>query len=454
MNKFILSILLISFIACKQDSPTIDYTVLSGTIKNSTEKKLELTAFDFSEEIALNTDGSFTDSIQIPEDGYYFLKVGRSSLNLYLEKGKDIQLTMNGNGIDPSFTGELSAYNALLVSAAKIYREKTGNMQALYAEDEVSFIQKLKETQIAITEEINKQENISSTFKQQQIKNAEYGYAAAMENYENYHGYFGDDKEFKVSEDFKKELSDIDLNNEEAFRSSIQYRGLLNTKMNNQMMELYEDSNDYTKSLKESMKSISNPFIKNELLKGFSMMLLGPNDEMKANYDYIMENSNSEVYKKEYTDTYNKLKKLAKGQPSPEFVNYENHKGGETSLKDLRGKYVYIDVWATWCGPCKAEIPSLKQVEKDYHGKKIAFVSTSIDQAKDHDTWSKMVTDKELSGVQLMADKAWESDFVKNYQINRIPRFILVDPEGKIVTADAPRPSNPNLREMLDGLSL
>ncbi len=143
---------------------------------------------------------------------------------------------------------------------------------------------------------------------------------------------------------------------------------------------------------------------------------------------------------------------LPKGSPSPTFSNYENHAGGTTSLEDLKGKYVYIDVWATWCGPCKAEIPHLKKVEADYHDKNIEFVSVSIDRPKDHEKWIAMVTDKELGGVQLFSDNNWESKFVKDYYIKGIPRFILIDPDGNIVTPDAPRPSNDKLREMLDEL--
>lgn len=137
--------------------------------------------------------------------------------------------------------------------------------------------------------------------------------------------------------------------------------------------------------------------------------------------------------------------------PSLTF-DYENHKGGKTKLEDLRGKYVYIDVWATWCGPCRQEIPFLKKVEEKYHGKNIEFVSISVDVDKDHEKWKTFVTEKELGGIQLFADKNWNSEFMKSYGINSIPRFILIDPKGNIVKADAERPSSPKLQEELDKL--
>ncbi|RXP64481.1 TlpA family protein disulfide reductase [Lutibacter sp. HS1-25] len=145
---------------------------------------------------------------------------------------------------------------------------------------------------------------------------------------------------------------------------------------------------------------------------------------------------------------------LGKGVASPKFVNYENYKGGTTSLDDLKGKYVYIDVWATWCGPCKAEIPFLKEVEEAYQGKNIQFLSISVDRAKDHDTWKQMIEEKELGGIQLFADNDWNSDFVQAYKINGIPRFILIDPAGNIVSSDAPRPSSDELKVLLEELSL
>lgn len=153
---------------------------------------------------------------------------------------------------------------------------------------------------------------------------------------------------------------------------------------------------------------------------------------------------------------------LPKGSPSPTFVDYENYSGGNTSLSDLKGKYVYIDIWATWCGPCLREIPSLKKIEKQFHGKNIEFVSISVDEGRGYkgdaaaayQGWKKMVADRELGGMQLIADNGFRSSFIQDYKINGIPRFILLDPQGNIVDANAPRPSNPQLVELLNNLGI
>lgn len=144
-------------------------------------------------------------------------------------------------------------------------------------------------------------------------------------------------------------------------------------------------------------------------------------------------------------------KKKMNNTKAPNF-DYENHAGGRTTLESLKGKYVYVDIWATWCGPCRAEIPSLKQLDADFHGKNIEFVSVSVDVDKDHDKWKAFVTDKGLSGIQLFAGKTLLSDFIKTFNVNTIPRFILINPEGNVLDADAARPSEPKLKKQLEGL--
>ncbi|MDR7369591.1 TlpA disulfide reductase family protein [Flavobacterium aquidurense] len=163
--------------------------------------------------------------------------------------------------------------------------------------------------------------------------------------------------------------------------------------------------------------------------------------------------SNFERFNQYASQEYERVSKAKKmvGKSSPDF-DFENHKGGKTKLSDLKGKYVYIDLWATWCGPCRAEIPYLQKIEEKYHGKNIEFVSISVDALKDHDKWQKFVTDKQLGGIQLFSDNEWKSDFVTSYEVNGIPRFILIDPTGNVVSSDAARPSSPELQMQLDSI--
>ena len=97
-------------------------------------------------------------------------------------------------------------------------------------------------------------------------------------------------------------------------------------------------------------------------------------------------------------------------------------------------------------------MPYLKQLEKRYHDKNVAFVSISVDKKEVKATWKQMVADKQLGGLQLFADKSFDSAFMDAYAVNSIPRFILIDPEGKIVNPEAPRPSFDKTRALLDGL--
>lgn len=187
-------------------------------------------------------------------------------------------------------------------------------------------------------------------------------------------------------------------------------------------------------------------------------MLIRKNDQQNSEFFNMLEQS----YDKQHAASkqqQNASSKLTKGNPSPKFENYINYKGGKTSLDALKGKYVYIDVWATWCNPCIAEIPALKSLEKKYHNKNIRFVSISIDDKRTAGSWDKalakwrkMVKDKNLTGTQLYAGE--DIEFMRAYLVTGIPRFILIDPKGNIVAPNAPRPSNPALEKLFKELGI
>jgi thiol-disulfide isomerase/thioredoxin len=196
-------------------------------------------------------------------------------------------------------------------------------------------------------------------------------------------------------------------------------------------------------------------------------------DELKFEYDSILSSYNdldSSLFvtvKKQneqlvtyFENAFSENKTMRKGQPSPKFENYINIKGGKKSLNSFKGKYVYIDVWATWCGPCIQQIPYLQTLEKEYHNKNIEFVSISTDESTRsggsweaaEKKWRDFVNKRNMSGIQLWSGQ--DFSFQQGYKINSIPRFILIDPQGNIVNANAPRPSDPNLKILFTSLGL
>jgi len=276
-----------------------------------------------------------------------------------------------------------------------------------------------------------------------------------LNNYKNYHGRYAEIENYEVPEGFLPEgLKNLAFTDANAYKMSSSYQRMAFSSTLDDLFEIIGD--DYLYTSVEQLKGITTiaiPKLKDDVVDYLGSFLVSPgNPNMKEVYEFFLANTTNEAVKTKLNEVFENGKDLTMGNPSPQFENYENHKGGTMSLTDLKGKYVYIDVWATWCGPCKREIPSLKEVEKQFHGKNIHFVSTSIDVAKDHDKWVDMVNEMSLGGIQLFADNDWNSKFVKDYGIKGIPRFILVDPEGNIVSADAPRPSNPRLVELLNSL--
>ncbi len=138
---------------------------------------------------------------------------------------------------------------------------------------------------------------------------------------------------------------------------------------------------------------------------------------------------------------------LQAGDRCPNF-SFEDIDGKKVTLKSLKGKYIFIDIWATWCPPCRDELPFLKVLEEKFKDRNIWFVSISCD--KDKKKWVEMVKREKLGGIQLHMGDDWS--FMEAFGNRKIPRFILVDPKGKIISPKTSRPSEPGTEVMLKAL--
>ncbi len=109
----------------------------------------------------------------------------------------------------------------------------------------------------------------------------------------------------------------------------------------------------------------------------------------------------------------------------------ENINGKKISIREFRGKYVLIDFWASWCAPCRNEMPLLKEFYDKYKRRGFEIVGFSIDTDKKR--WSRALAKEKADWVNLIDDKGWESDLIKHYNIKSIPSNILLDKTGKII---------------------
>ena len=164
-----------------------------------------------------------------------------------------------------------------------------------------------------------------------------------------------------------------------------------------------------------------------------------------------------EYYQANFSDADEDIVKMCKealslgpGANAPD-IECVDLQGNVHHLSEFAGKPLYIDLWASWCGPCRAEIPHLaKMVEALGKDPELICISISIDEEQDE--WLAKVDEDKPFWPQFLATQAGQESVSKVYGVSGIPRFMLLDADGKIASVNAPRPSSPNVVKSLKEL--
>jgi peroxiredoxin len=128
----------------------------------------------------------------------------------------------------------------------------------------------------------------------------------------------------------------------------------------------------------------------------------------------------------------NNIRLVKVGAAAPDFTE-KDVKGQPISLAQFRGKYVLIDFWASWCGPCRQDNPNLVKLHNRFKDKNFVILGVSLDKPEGKAAWLQAIKDDGLIWPQVSDLKGWESGVPKLYGVRAIPQNFIIDPQGKIV---------------------
>lgn len=434
----IIVLLILSLFGCSSN----DSVQISGRIENG-DSIVSIWVGDSIYSFSLDENDFFSGKIPMKQSGYGTLL--HNSLNLYLSPGEDLEVYVDNFNFSSSlyFRGSLGGVNTYLKEQeVAVFFDKDD-----YQLKEDLFVEKMKQL---IDEKIKLLEakNFDPSFTNLEKERIRYSIAERVAYYPAYRKSLGDELYMpgKVFTDF---MSSFSLNNEALFGTK-DYRSFL---LNYVYLQGSQGTgSNYPDGVADYIVStVTNPTIKDFLLTEIVYRFIWENNGLEG-ADYLLQVFRRECADKNKVDYINEIvdhwAKLLPGQPAPDF-RLKDLRGRWVTLSDYRGYYVYITVWATWCVPCKGEFAYLDLLQKAYEGKKIKFMTVSIDEPDMAQRWHDFLEEKKYSGIHLITDR--DCKFNEDYMIISVPRFILIGTEGEIVNSNAPRPSGP-IKQLLDSV--
>ena len=453
---------LVAFISCTQTETVSNKIVLEGTVLNPENGYVELFWDDQQDSTSIDELGKFKFSIAADEGTYYRFKHGREHTTLYLEPGDSISLSIDPKEFDESivYSGLGAEKNNYLAKRYLLDEQISSEMRSIWLLPLEAFSEKIDSLtqlfEMPYSEFAKLQKANASFLAIEKGKNQLFSAIAKMK-YPRYHGYYAKKDDVDLPDDYYQFLNSIDVN-DTVWRQVPEFESYFDLLVNQMSGELFEND----PSLKEvkharilaqfqvlGMLITDQDDLNQALFKTLSDHVKYNNiddfDDVMAKFETLCTDADLVAKIK---DELKSWETLTAGNMARNF-DMVDAEGNHFQLSDFRGKYVYIDVWATWCGPCRREIPELEKMHDEYAGKNLEIISVSVDNTQE--PWLEMLEKDNMKGKQMYAPNAWKSKVALAYKINSIPRFILIDRKGMIINVRAERPSG-NIRQILDAL--
>ncbi|MEA1877923.1 MAG: TlpA disulfide reductase family protein [Bacteroidota bacterium] len=454
MKKLLLLLSAIAILAGCQQAPD-NIIQVTGTFLNPDSSELFFYIERERDTVELSADGTFVFESESEKPASINVIYGRKRASIWVSPGKSLDIIADVDDWDNSigFSGDLQVENEYILEKGIIQMSWGRNYMANYLKEPAEYVASRDSLQTVFTGLFD--EYKSNGMDQQFIDQEEivlmYTMYGDLNNYPRSHKHYAKLDEFEAPDDWYDFTSAMNLNDPLLIEVSeaMYFLSSFITTQATKAADLGPDAWGTPELLIAKFKFIDENFEIAEMVEKFKFETAGqhldadPQIGAEEALDAYMAASTNEENKTEITEKRDAWAIIAPGQTAPAWT-LPDIDGKNTSLADFKGKYVYIDFWATWCGPCLSEIPNYRQLVKDYAGRNVVFISISVD--RDKPKWEAMVKKEQFEWIQLHDSIKMNDDYLVKY----IPSFIFIDTEGKMIAPRAPRPSTDKLREMLD----
>ena len=391
-------------------------------------------------------DGEGRVAVELPLDEARVLSVG-PEVELFLEPGDDLHVEADLADLPGSlrFSGRGAANNRFLAAMRARFPD---HPRIDYEDLEVDAHRKLvdqrrRELESFLDEGCSRYQ-LTPGFVAHHRAEITYEWANELVSYPmNYERRNG--RESALPEDYHDILDEIELVDESAIGAT-PYRHFLERnflrlwlekvnrpdvlrdlkRMSDEERNAFRETwSDYNQARKSLHGRVLYFFLAGEIVSDFQSGRFEQGDRRLA--EFTRENPHPE-YTEAVEEVIRATAALRPGRPAPGFT-LEDPEGRSVSLNDFRGKAVFLDFWASWCGPCVDAAPPLEEIKERTRDLPVVFLNVSLDG---DDDWREAIDELGLTGLHVRAPGGWQAEAMRAYQVQGIPAYFLVDPEGRI----------------------